>query len=200
VDPVTVWLARAPAAPRQVARTLLVRAVAALLRVAPDAVVVDREAGGRPVVRCAGATAPHVSVSHCRGLVAVAVSTLAPLGVDAERIRPLPARQLARRWLPPGEHDWVAGTPQRHQAEAFLLLWTAKEAIGKAYGVGLRGAGTHRPVPPPEGWPPPERLCLRPVPDDPGLALAMASHAGTVLALACLHPDAARAPVTVQHV
>ncbi|HCT75073.1 MAG TPA: 4-phosphopantetheinyl transferase [Micromonosporaceae bacterium] len=101
-----------------------------------------REPGGRP-------TAPggvHLAMSHATSqagtVAAVALSTGGAVGVDVEHDRELPAAALAAHWFDPGEADWVQRNP-----DDFLLLWTQKEAVGKALGVGLRGGGLRRVMP-----------------------------------------------------
>jgi 4'-phosphopantetheinyl transferase len=169
---VTVWLARVGDV-RPDARALLAGAAGAALGVPPATIEVTKEPGGRP--RLVGEAAGlHVAVSHTRGIAAVATSRLAPVGVDVEAVRQLPSAGLARRWLLPAEAAWLAEHPADAQAVAFLLLWTYKEAVGKARGIGLRGGGLRQPAP----LPPVDRLAppvgeraavLRPVPGDAGL-------------------------------
>src|SRR5262245_43598566 len=89
---------------------------------------------GRPCI----ASGRAVSISHGRGVVAVAVADAGLLGVDVERVRPLPALALAERWFADGDAAWVAEQPEGVRATAFLWLWTQREAIGKARGLGLR--------------------------------------------------------------
>ncbi|MFH8768867.1 4'-phosphopantetheinyl transferase family protein [Streptomyces sp. NPDC017958] len=117
-----------------------------LIRVAHDP-------AGRP--RLTGpAAGVQVSLSHAPGVFAVALSHgPAALGVDIEIVRPLPAVALARRWLGDTPADWIAGLPRHERDEAFLALWTRKEAIGKALGHGLRRGGLTRPVAVPTDWP-----------------------------------------------
>jgi 4'-phosphopantetheinyl transferase len=88
---------------------------------------------------------PHLSISHSGALEAVAVCEL-PVGVDVERIRPLRALALARRFFPPVEADALAALPEAERDAAFLRLWTAKEAYVKALGTGFRGSTTPRSV------------------------------------------------------
>lgn len=123
----------------------LARQAAARLADAPLAEVgVDREPGGRPVLTGAGAGL-EVSISHSHGIAVVAVTAEGPIGVDVEQVRDLPSVELAARWFAPQEAAWVARHP-----DDFLLLWTQKEATGKAYGRGLRDGGLRRlmPLPP----------------------------------------------------
>jgi 4'-phosphopantetheinyl transferase len=85
---------------------------------------------GKPVL-CAGGL--HFNMSHCGpvGLYAVAAREL---GVDVERIRPMPdAAPLAARFFTPAERDAIGS-----DEDAFFTCWTRKEAILKAAGDGLR--------------------------------------------------------------
>lgn len=77
------------------------------------------------------------SLSHTRGLVAVAVAANRAVGVDAEWLGRTPAPQLARRVCTPDEQQALASLPEASRAEAFLARWTVKEAYVKARGLGL---------------------------------------------------------------
>ena len=182
----TVWLARGDDV-RWAARALLAYAAGTALGLPPAAIEVMKEPGGRPRLRGEAASL-HVAVSHTRGLAAVATSRLGPVGVDVEAVRPLPSAGLARRWLLPAEAAWIGEHPVDRQAVAFLLLWTYKEAVGKARGTGLRGGGLRQPAPLRDGKRP---LVLRPVPGDPGL-VAAATLAGPGLVLGVAAGRAAR--------
>ncbi|WP_189280263.1 4'-phosphopantetheinyl transferase family protein [Streptomyces atratus] len=178
---------------RTAAHTALLRGAALLTGEPADAFRLTYEPGGRP--RLAGAAAPpHVSISHGRGVWAVALGTTGPVGVDVEAVRPVPALRMAGRWLDAAAADWLARVPPAARPAAFLWLWTQKEAIGKARGRGLRGGGLGRPVPVPERWPPtPARgglPALRPLADDPGIfcAALLADSGRHVLALASAAP------------
>lgn len=151
-----VWCSRVSGDERHAAHALLLERAAQVLGRSAGELHLVHEPGGRP--RLAGDPTGgavglparlHVAVSHGRGVVAVALSLAGPVGVDVEVVRPLPAVALARRWFPIDEADWVAGHSPADRTRAFLALWTAKEAVGKALGTGLRGGGLHRRVPPP---------------------------------------------------
>ena len=86
-----------------------------------------------------------MSLSHARGLVAVTAGRRGPVGVDLESRRDFEIDGMARRWFDPREVTWLY--QQTDQLEAFLQLWTAKEAVGKALGRGLRGSGLRRVMP-----------------------------------------------------
>ncbi|MFI5489767.1 4'-phosphopantetheinyl transferase family protein [Micromonospora echinaurantiaca] len=154
-DTVHVWVGRGAGGRPGRAGRLLRRAGATLLGRAEAEIVVGRAPDGRPLVSASGpggrTVALPVSVSRADGVVLVAARRAGPVGIDVERRRELPALALARRWYAPGELAWLAARPAPERAVDFLRLWTAKEAVGKALGVGLRGGGLRRPVPVPDG-------------------------------------------------
>ncbi|MER7458712.1 4'-phosphopantetheinyl transferase superfamily protein [Micromonospora sp. NPDC126480] len=159
-DTVYVWVGRGAGGRPVPAGRLVRRAAAALLRRPEGDVVPGHRPGGVPLARVGPAGDPDrsagpvevpVSVSRTGGLVVVAVRAGGPVGVDVERLRPVPALDLARRWYDPAEVAWLAGRPGAGLARDFLRLWTAKEAVGKALGVGLRGGGPRRRMPAPDG-------------------------------------------------
>ncbi|MEU8409131.1 4'-phosphopantetheinyl transferase superfamily protein [Micromonospora sp. NPDC048842] len=159
-DTVYVWVDRDAGGQPDPAAVLVRRAGALLLGRPETELVLTHDREGRPVVRVdevTGSVELAVSVSRTAGLVVVAARRADAVGVDVERIRPLPALALARRWFPPAELAWLGDRPEADRTVDFLRLWTAKEAVGKALGRGLRGGGLRRLMPPPG-------LPLRPVP------------------------------------
>ncbi|CAL9629310.1 hypothetical protein SUDANB176_06040 [Streptomyces sp. enrichment culture] len=148
---------------RRTAHALLLRSAAGLLGVRPSEVWLEHEPGGRPYLGGAG-KALHVSVTHGRGVLAVALTGRAPVGVDVEAVRPLRAEAMARAWLGPAETAWVTGLPEADRSAGFLWLWTQKESVGKALGRGLRHGGMSREVPLPARWPVREDAALVPRP------------------------------------
>ena len=193
-----VWIDRGLSDRGQISRAderdrawaLVLRLAARVAGTAPERLRLEREPGGRPVVRGA---AVHVSVSHARGVVAVAAGLAGPIGVDAEVVREFATGPLARRWFPGSEAAWVEGCDPGERAAAFLWLWTRKEALGKAMGRGLAGgAGLAREVGLPERWPPTVATAGAAASDDvrlgrvPGGGFAAANwfHRGLMLAVA----------------
>lgn len=75
----------------------------------------------------------HFNLSHCSGLVVCAVGNC-PLGVDAEKIRPLRERVMGR-CLSPEEIAAVESSPDPDAR--FFQHWTLKESYVKAIGVGI---------------------------------------------------------------
>lgn len=168
---IRIWLSSRLAAP-ELAR----RAVARFTGCEPSEVELGREPGGRPTAR-----GVHIAISHTRELAAVAVTRLGPVGVDVEADRALPFEALARHWFAPEEAEWVAAHPRD-----FLLLWTQKEAAGKALGLGLREGGLRRlmPLPPRDGGP---------VPGTAGLSVGAWRRGGFVIGVA-VTPRGAASP------
>jgi 4'-phosphopantetheinyl transferase len=89
--------------------------------------------GGKPFLPHARELKFNLSHSHEMALVAVALDV--EVGVDVERYRPLPDyREIADRFFPPN-------SPRPSDERDFFRCWTVIEAMLKARGVGLRGAG-----------------------------------------------------------
>ncbi|MGZ0150997.1 4'-phosphopantetheinyl transferase family protein [Kribbella sp. WER1] len=130
-------LARGGTTPRPTAHALLLELASTLV----DDPVLTHDATGRPHV-------PNlaVSISYSHQLVAVAASYDGPLGIDLEEVRPREFDPIANHWFAPQELEWMEDQPDR--LRAFLQLWTAKEAVGKALGTGLEDGGLRRPTPP----------------------------------------------------
>lgn len=114
---------------------------------------VDREGQGRLSL--------SLSISHRGdwGLAAVALSPTARIGVDLETVEPRdPA--LVRQFFSASEADRVAKAASRDADRTIARIWSAKEAVLKAIGIGLRHdtrdivVGDEIAVPPgaPEAW------------------------------------------------
>jgi 4'-phosphopantetheinyl transferase len=193
MDTVHAWVVPSQHRSRDGARQLLADAVAHVLGTDPSQVVVSRSGSGQPTVQAAGGPV-WVSLSYGPGVLAAAVSLVGPVGIDIEGSHiegshiegshiegtaEAEVVRLADRWFDPAEATWLRSRPAAEQPTAFLLLWTAKEALGKALGTGLRGTGLQRRVP----LPPCTDGSFRDLPD--GLWLAHPPlHAPLVLAVA----------------
>ena len=78
----------------------------------------------------------HTSLSHSGDMIAVAISTSRPVGVDIQHLVPgLDPAGLSARFFPPDEAGYVAaGRDASVRAERFTRLWARKEAVVKAAG------------------------------------------------------------------
>lgn len=97
-------------------------------------------ARGKPFVEGPAGQAPlHFNLAHTHGLVVCAVSSAyARLGVDVESIdRRTAALDIADSHFSPAECAWLRGVPTERLHQAFMQLWTLKEAWIKATGEGL---------------------------------------------------------------
>jgi len=164
------------------AAVLLRAVVGRATGVQASAVVVDRtcdscgDPHGRP--RLPGSDL-EVSISHSGDVVAVAVTTAGPVGVDVEQ-------------LGVGHADLVptvcTGSELRHVGTAadFYAYWTRKESVLKATGDGLR-----RPMTSIEVTPPGTAPALVSLDGSPGVAcrmtdLRLEGYAGAVAVLAAM--------------
>lgn len=122
-----------------VTRSLVRSVVAERLGVSASELLVTRTDAGKPVV----SGGVHFNVSHSGDLILLALSDTRAVGIDVERRRDV-ARvpSLRQRWLTHPERDQmdrlIAGGASA--SDAFLRIWSVKEARLKALGVGISGA------------------------------------------------------------
>jgi 4'-phosphopantetheinyl transferase len=92
--------------------------------------------GGKPYLPAE--TGIHFNVSHTDGLAVYALARH-DLGIDIERIRPVPdALNLVKRFFCPREIDLFHQLPEPAILPAFFKAWTRKEAVLKALGRGVQ--------------------------------------------------------------
>ncbi|WP_417613866.1 4'-phosphopantetheinyl transferase family protein [Oceanisphaera sp.] len=115
-------------------RYLLRQLLATSLKQAPEHIRILIDHKGKPVLNEPGW---HFNISHSGDLLALAFGNQAPLGIDVES-RQLSGAQitrLARRYLTTNEQQWL--DQGNNTTDAFLQLWTIKEAVLKAHGSGI---------------------------------------------------------------
>lgn len=134
-DNIHVWsLPRQHAEGRQPLLTLL----SAYLDTAPTNLELVIQPHGRPML-----AAPHAAIdfnwSHSGTQAMVVLARHLPqLGVDIEYPRPRrDVLALARRFFAASELALLESLPPQQRDDAFVQLWTAKEAVLKAHGRGL---------------------------------------------------------------
>lgn len=80
----------------------------------------------------------HFNLAHADGLALYAVTRDRELGIDIERIRPIPeTARIAEQFFSAQEREALAALPEEQRQEAFFRCWTRKEAYLKAVGEGL---------------------------------------------------------------
>lgn len=78
------------------------------------------------------------SLSHSEGIALIALAEPARLGVDVEFRRPnSDLLEIARRYFKTDESVALAAMNDEHRTTAFYRIWTRKEAVLKALGVGV---------------------------------------------------------------
>lgn len=86
-----------------------------------------------------GAPRCRFSLADCDDVALIGIVTGdEDVGVDVERVRPVPDRfDLAASLFTPAEQAELKGVPPPRRDQAFLRGWTRKEACLKAVGTGL---------------------------------------------------------------
>ncbi|MEU4168924.1 4'-phosphopantetheinyl transferase superfamily protein [Streptomyces sp. NPDC026665] len=121
-----------------VSRMVLKHTAAAVLQVPAHRLDLATLPGGRPVLRGLGADL-QVSLAHTDELIVAGVSRTGRLGVDAEPAgRRISFEALREHVCTAEEARLLATLPEEERAQAFLRLWTLKEAYVKALGHGMR--------------------------------------------------------------
>lgn len=77
----------------------------------------------------------HFSISHCSNYAAAIVSSDKRVGVDVELITPRIER-IKHKFLHPIEKRFINSQLTSQQINLLTLLWSAKEAMYKWYGLG----------------------------------------------------------------
>lgn len=131
---VHVWLVRLEGETAALRRECSHQVLRAILEKVTGARVELAVAGkGKPYLP--GAPEVRFNLARSQELALVAVALGVDVGVDIERLRPLPEYEaIAERFFPPSERE---GLDERD----FFRRWTRIEAKLKARGVGLYGAG-----------------------------------------------------------
>jgi 4'-phosphopantetheinyl transferase len=94
---------------------------------------------GKPsLVPSSDQEALNFSLSHSDGLALYAITRDREIGIDVERVCPIPeAAQIAERFFSAHENAVFRTLDARLKQEAFFTCWTRKEAYVKARGKGL---------------------------------------------------------------
>lgn len=92
-------------------------------------------------------------MTHSHGVGLYAFSVDGEVGVDVETTdRRVDAKGVARRFFTERESDWVLSHPEDQVKEAFVRIWTCKEACLKWTGAGLKGGLRTHEIEFEEGW------------------------------------------------
>jgi 4'-phosphopantetheinyl transferase len=105
----------------------------------PQALAFEFNPFGKPALAARqGGNGLSFNLSRSGAAAVLAVTRHGRIGVDLERLRPVPEIDaIARRMFSPAEAKALAGTPPGERCASFLGLWAGKEAVVKALGGGL---------------------------------------------------------------
>jgi 4'-phosphopantetheinyl transferase len=131
-----------------VGRGLLRIILGAYLGIDPSAVRLSYGASGKAALPTGRSARPlEFRVAYSEGLVVYAVGQGCRLGIDVERIRPLPeADAIAERFFSPAEAVALRALPPEQKRAAYFEIWTCREAYLKATGAGLTRPARNLPV------------------------------------------------------
>ncbi len=102
---------------------------------------------GKPSIDAPGQRPVDFSVSHTKGLSAIALARGASVGIDVEPYRPCPDRiRIAADVFGLEVAQQLLAVQSGRQDAVFLRLWTAGEAFVKARGVGFAGMSGKVPI------------------------------------------------------
>ncbi len=80
----------------------------------------------------------HFNLSHTTGLVACALARQ-EVGIDVEPVeRRAATGKIAGRFFTPREVALIEASPENERQRTFFRLWTMKEAVMKAMGLGFQ--------------------------------------------------------------
>ncbi len=118
------------------------RVLAALLDAPLEKIELYDAPKGKPLLR--NDSALHFSISHSHGLSMIAVTRVAPVGVDIEQLRAVPnAETILRRFFTHEEIETILTDDNRDLR--FIQAWTRSEARVKVRGASIWEAATPDP-------------------------------------------------------
>ena len=127
---------------REVERAMRRRILAGCLRIDEARVEIAIGEKGKPTI--VNDPGLHFSVSHTGNVSMLALTRVAPVGVDVERIRTVPfAEKILRRFFPDADIDEILSSD--HKELRFVRAWTTAEATVKIRGASVWEAATPDP-------------------------------------------------------
>jgi 4'-phosphopantetheinyl transferase len=119
------------------ARTALRRLLALYLETSSETLQFQYSKNGKPSLISPSENL-RFNLSHADGYALLAFRRGGEIGVDIEKIRPeVETDKLAERFFSARERAQLCALPPDARIPAFFRCWTSKEALLKAWGVGL---------------------------------------------------------------
>ena len=101
----------------------------------PASLEFSRSPHGKP---CLASRELGFSISHSKDVVAIAVALSCEIGIDIEELRKIDnLRSIADHFFEAEEIDAISRTAPAMIDRVFLGIWTRKEAVLKAAGIGI---------------------------------------------------------------
>ena len=101
-------------------------------------ILLEPDVHGRPRVQDAQGRSLAISQASAPGVRILAIAQDGRIGVDLEPLQPSQVLESASELFLPAERDWAASLSGPARTRILLAIWTAKEAMLKALGYGLR--------------------------------------------------------------
>mgnify|MGYP001174756345 FL=1 len=109
--------------------------LAHFLQTSPQAISFEKTIKGKLFIPSSDLS---FSVSHSHSMGVLTLSTDSFLGIDIEYIKPNFAyHRIANRYFTPLESQWLNAQPLPDHVPSFFNIWTGKESVSKATGLGL---------------------------------------------------------------
>lgn len=120
-------------------RGILRMILSSYLQTSPGSIKFRYSKYGKPLLdEAIGINNLNFNISHSAGLAIIAIVLTKAIGVDLEKIRPVPeAEQIVRKLFSQNECEIFCELSETAKLEAFFNCWTRKEAYIKARGRGL---------------------------------------------------------------
>lgn len=135
-DEIHVW--HVSAYSPSLGRQPLLHVLSAYLGQDKTAIQLESEEHGRPRLAAGYDSSLDFNWSHSGDHALIAVGRHVRPGVDVECVRPRQRLlEIARRYFDPVEVSLLERLAEGARLEAFLAMWTAKEAVLKALGRGI---------------------------------------------------------------
>lgn len=104
----------------------------------PSTLIFDQTKYGKPFLK--GEKAFNFNMTYSGDVVCYMLSMKNDVGIDIEYMKPdFDWFRIARLYFSRKEVSYLEGLPSDKQAKGFFKLWTQKEALLKAEGIGLSG-------------------------------------------------------------
>ena len=109
-----------------------------ILDVGPESLEISADANGKPFVSRPGNPSLYFNLSHSGEAAVLAVSRKNEIGVDIEQVRFISDMvDLVTHFFHPRDIQFFDQLSPKEKKEGFFRLWTQKEAIVKALGLGI---------------------------------------------------------------